>query len=251
MAGSKMTCGALVRLTSDLDLEVQDKERIWLEDAQGLEAQGLIVTARALLSYSSETFPQNESNWVELIGFEVRHGDPAAVAAVCDSALEKCSGSEKLWLLAIEHAQKQSENPERARKLLEQAFEKHSDKESLFLAAAELEVAAGDHEKARGILATGRKKSGSPRVWMKSAQLERLLGKHERAYELCRDALKLHKGFPKLWMIAGQLQARFKNHEKAMKIYQLGLSHNKNSVPLWVCLVKFHETSGNYPRALA
>ena len=82
-----------------------------------------------------------------------------------------------------------------ARIILQEAFAANDDKESLWLAAWKLEFENRELERARRLLerARDRPSSSTPRVWMKSAIVEREMGNIEGERLGRRHVLASHR----------------------------------------------------------
>lgn len=74
-AGNVKTSQAIIKYTTDLlaeSLEDEDKERIWLEEADTAEQKANFNTARAIYGFLLARFPLKRSVWVKALEFERR-----------------------------------------------------------------------------------------------------------------------------------------------------------------------------------
>jgi pre-mRNA-processing factor 6 len=57
-----------------LDVEEEDRQDVWMDDAKSMEAKGLIEIARAIYAYSLNVFPQKQAVWRRAAELEKAHG---------------------------------------------------------------------------------------------------------------------------------------------------------------------------------
>ena len=67
--GSALTCAAIVKATLHLDIDEEDRRRVWVEDAQGCLEKHCIETARAIYACALHEFPDAVSVWREQCSF--------------------------------------------------------------------------------------------------------------------------------------------------------------------------------------
>lgn len=72
--GSVVTSQAIIKATLHLDVEEEDRQDVWMEDAQSMEAKGLIGAARAIYAYCLNVFPQKQAIWRRAAELEKSHG---------------------------------------------------------------------------------------------------------------------------------------------------------------------------------
>lgn len=87
--------------------------------------------------------------------------------------------------------------------------------------------------------------SSTPRVWMKSAMVERELGEVEQERALLEEGLKRFPTFHKLWLMLGQLEERQGRVDAARAAYTSGTKRCPDSIPLWRSLAALEEKAGN------
>ena len=140
-----------------------------------------------------------------------------------------------------------------ALRILEEAFKSNPNSEEIWLAAFKLEFENDEASRAALILNKARQGTGSefPRVWMKSAIVERELGNIERERELLVEGIKRFPSFAKFHLMMGQLEERAGNTEGARSAYKSGLVRCMGSIPLWLSAVRLEEAQGNVPKARA
>jgi pre-mRNA-processing factor 6 len=100
------------------------------------------------------------------------------------------------------------------------------------------------------LLSSARQQANTERVWMKSAILERQLGRNEEALGLLEQALHKFPHFPKLWLMKGQLLAST-FLEKARETFTQGLKLNPKSISLWIEASRLEEKAGSFIKARA
>jgi pre-mRNA-processing factor 6 len=72
--GSPATCQAIIKATIGLDVEEEDRQDVWLEDAKTMEDKGMVEAARAIYAYSINVFPGKASIWRKAAELEKRSG---------------------------------------------------------------------------------------------------------------------------------------------------------------------------------
>lgn len=81
--GSTITSQAIVKATIHLELEEEDRQGVWMEDAESMEAKGLIGVARAIYAYALKVFPQKQAIWRRAAGLEKAHGTRCVQRTLC------------------------------------------------------------------------------------------------------------------------------------------------------------------------
>ena len=114
--------------------------------------------------------------------------------------------AEVLWLMAAKE-QWLAGHVDVARDILSAAFAANPDSEGIWLAAFKLEFENREPERARALLSKAREHpaASTPRVWMKSAVVERELGDPVAERQLLLDGLARFPDFDKLHLMLGQL----------------------------------------------
>lgn len=74
LQGSVLTSQAIIKATIHLDVEEEDRQDVWMEDALSMEAKGLIEGARVVYAYSLRVFPQKQAIWRKAAELEKAHG---------------------------------------------------------------------------------------------------------------------------------------------------------------------------------
>ena len=123
--------------------------------------------------------------------------------------------------------------------------------EQIWLAAVKLEAENGEHERAEKLLSNARVKADTMKVWMKSAVLERQLGKIPEALQLLDQGLVKYPTAEKLWMIRGQILVDRGDNQKARENFNKALTHCSKSVPLWIMSARLEERAGMLIKARA
>eukprot|EP01117_Protostelium_nocturnum_P008235 TRINITY_DN2939_c0_g1_i3.p1 TRINITY_DN2939_c0_g1~~TRINITY_DN2939_c0_g1_i3.p1 ORF type:complete len:739 (+),score=218.36 TRINITY_DN2939_c0_g1_i3:303-2519(+) len=232
--GAKMTCKAIIRQVIDLNIEEEDRKRVWVEDAEACLSRSSVETARTILEHAVTVFPGKKSLWRKLADLEKKHGgSKETIEAVLKKATTYCPKAEILWLMYAK--EKWLNNDVKgARDVLENAFNYNPDSEQIWLAAVKLEKENNEPGRARLILSKARE-NNREKVWRRSVQLERELGNKEEERQLLEECLKKYPQSPKFWMMKGELEERSDQMEAARETYQRGLKNCPQCVPLWIC----------------
>lgn len=135
--------------------------------------------------------------------------------------------------------------------MLGAAFEANPNSEAIWLAAVKLEAENGEHGRAEKLLSQAREKADTMKVWMKSAVLERQLGKIPEALQLLDQGLAKYSTADKLWMIRGQILTDRGDNQKARENYIKAVKFCPKSVPLWILYSRLEERAGLQTKARA
>lgn len=72
--GSVVTSQAIIKATLHIDVDDDDRQDVWLEDAQSMVSKGLIGSARAVYAHALNVFPQKQAIWRKAADLEKAHG---------------------------------------------------------------------------------------------------------------------------------------------------------------------------------
>ncbi|KAI3628476.1 prp1 [Malassezia furfur] len=247
--GSPATCAAIVKATVYLDIDPEDRSRVWAEDAHAALEQGYPATARAIYACALHEFPDDTALWRAAAALEQQHGTREALEALLERAVQHCPRAEPLWLQYAAEKQRAGDVPG-ARDVLSRAFDHNLGSEAISLAAAALEAQHGDARAASLLLARARREVDTPRVWLKSVQWERTDGTPEAALALVQEALQKFPRAPKLHMVHGQLhEARSDDAglRAARDAYAAGRPQCPDALPLWLLSSRLEERAGHAP----
>uniref|UniRef100_A0A0C9S9J4 TSA: Wollemia nobilis Ref_Wollemi_Transcript_239_3443 transcribed RNA sequence n=1 Tax=Wollemia nobilis TaxID=56998 RepID=A0A0C9S9J4_9CONI len=249
-AGSVVTCQAIIRNTIAIGVEEEDRKRTWVADAEECKKRGSIETARAIYAHALSVFLAKKSVWLKAAQLEKSHGTRESLDALLRRAVTYCPRAEVLWLMGAKEKWLAGDVPA-ARAILQEAYAAIPNSEEIWLAAFKLEFENHEPERARMLLAKARERGGTERVWMKSAIVERELGKTAEERSLLDEGLKRYPSFFKLWLMRGQLEDRLGNLEAAREIYDQGIKNCPGCVPLWLATAKLEEKVGGLSKARA
>ncbi|KAK9825509.1 hypothetical protein WJX74_002649 [Apatococcus lobatus] len=247
------TCHAIVAAVIGLGIEDMDRKRTWVADAEEMQKRGSIETARAILAHARDTFKTKKGLWRRSAQLEKAHGTHESLDALLRDAVKYCPQAEVLWLMAAKE-QWLGGHVDVAREILSAAFAANPDSEGIWLAAFKLEFENREPERARALLARARDNpaASTPRVWMKSAVVERELGDHAAERRLLLEAMTRFPDFDKLHLMLGQLEERQNNLEAARQAFQSGRARCMHSIALWraAATLEWKANSGSRARAL-
>jgi len=254
-SGYPATSRSLVRTIACYNIDEEDKEATLLGDAdEYLKHQPPAVeVARTLYAMALEAFPGKEHIWRSAAQLEMSHGSTETVENVLRRAVQYCPQAEVLWLMAAKHKWRVANDVAGSRRILEEAFAANPDSEEIWLAAFKLEFENDEVPRARLLLSKARSGSGAqyPRVWMKSAIVERELGNTQEERELLEEGIKRFPTFEKHYLMLGQLEEREGRMEAARTAYRTGLGRCMTSVPLWTSAAHLEESMNNLSKARA
>ena len=186
------TCAQLVKRTVGEGVEEEDAKKTWVADAEELERRGSVHTARCVLHHALSKFPAKKGLWRRAALLEKRNaGDPEVLDAILARATTYCPRSELLWLMGAKERWLRGDVAG-ARAVLSEAFAANPESEEVVLAAFKLEFENDETERAKVLLARARSQGGGPRVWLKSALLERELGNPAEERSILAEGLSKH-----------------------------------------------------------
>ncbi|KAJ8292786.1 Pre-mRNA-splicing factor prp1 [Rhodotorula toruloides] len=243
--GSTVTAQAIVKATIHLDVDEEDRQAVWMDDAETMTNKGMIATARAIYAYALNVFPQKQSIWRKAADLEKHHGERETLLALLNRAVESVPQAEVLWLMAAKESWL-SGDVDGARQILSRAFEANPDSEGIWLAAVKLEAENGQIEAAKQLMQRAREVSGTQRIWVKSAVFERTHSDNTAALQMVKDGLKVYPASAKLHMMQAQLlQAQTPpNLAAAREALAAGVRKCPTSVPLWIMASRLEEQAG-------
>ncbi|GFR44314.1 hypothetical protein Agub_g5438 [Astrephomene gubernaculifera] len=240
------TCRAIVRSVCGLGVDAADLEATLVADAEEAGKRGSVETARALYAQALASFPSQAHIWRQAAQLEKAHGSRAQLDELLRRAVQFCPQAEVLWLMAAKEAWLGGD-VDGARAILARAFAANPDSEQIWLAAFKLEFENNEPERARALLAKARENeaaSSYPRVWMKSAIVERELGDTAREKSLLEEGIRRFPAFEKFYLMLGQLEQRAGNTDAARAAFRNGLARCPNSIPLWRSAARLEEEGG-------
>jgi len=238
-SGFPKTCQGIVKAVIGIDVEKEDRKDRYLTDARDWLKKGQIEVTRAIYAHMLQEFQDRWRLWWDAAMLEKKHGTSEACIEILTKAVKQCTKAVKLWLLFAKEVWRTQKNVTKAREILKEAFEHNGTSEALWLAAVKMESESGEYDEARKILTSARTKCNTPKVWMKSAMLERQLGNTLKEKSLLDEALtlfgaQLGKESGKLWMMRAQASERSSDWSEARLICQKGVKYLSNCVTLWL-----------------
>lgn len=246
------TCKAIVKEVVGYDIEEEDRENTWLADAEESMKRKCPETARAIYDHALATFPSHEDIWQLAAMLEKAHGSPDSMDGVLRRAVQHCPHAEVLWLMAAKEKWLCGDVAS-ARSILEEAFVRNPDSEDIWLAAFKVEFESGELQRARLILAKAREHppASTPRVWMKSAMVEREQGDIDAERSLLQGGIQKFPAAWKLHIMLGQLEEKCGNVDAARIAYAVGVRRCPDCVPLWTASARLEEKAGLAGKARA
>ncbi|GAA6004191.1 hypothetical protein JCM10207_002474 [Rhodosporidiobolus poonsookiae] len=243
--GAPVTAQAIVKATVHLDVDEEDRQAVWLDDAETMASKKMVATARSIYAYALKVFPQKQAIWRKAAELEKAHGDRESLLALLNRAVESVPQAEVLWLMAAKESWLGGD-VEGARTILSRAFEANPDSEGIWLAATKLEAENGQIEAARQLMQRAREVSGTERIWIKSAVFERQHSPPEAALAMVKSGLKAFPSSAKLHMMHAQLlQAQQPPAlPAAREALALGVRRCPTAVPLWIMASRLEEKAG-------
>eukprot|EP01063_Lacrimia_lanifica_P036111 TRINITY_DN7076_c2_g1_i1.p1 TRINITY_DN7076_c2_g1~~TRINITY_DN7076_c2_g1_i1.p1 ORF type:complete len:951 (+),score=426.77 TRINITY_DN7076_c2_g1_i1:62-2854(+) len=232
-----------------LDLEMDQREHVWTEDAERCLHSGHVKTARAIFAHALQCYPQRDALWAKAADVEKKHGTYEECEAILRESVQHCPKADDLWLRYAKEKWLHGE-VDAARNILAEAFSHNPNSEHIWVAAAKLEAENGHSDKARAILERARTGAGttskSAKIWMKSAKLERQTGNRDQERKILAEAVKCCPTAERLWLMLLQWEEamasrRTEASAEAVKakravyrtLYDEAIRKNPDSVALW------------------
>ncbi|KAM0790103.1 hypothetical protein ACM66B_005430 [Microbotryomycetes sp. NB124-2] len=243
--GSVITCQAIIKATLHLDVEEEDRQDTWMDDAKTMEQKGMIAAARAIYAYCLNVFPQKQAIWRKAADLEKAHGTRESLLALLERAVQSVPQAEVLWLMAAKESWVGGDVAG-ARAILGRAFEANPDSEGIWLAAVKLEAENGEIDAARELMKRAREVAGTDRIWIKSAVFERSHGTTESALEMVKKGLEKYPNADKLHLILAQLllSQQPPNKQAAREALATAVKKCPHSVALWLMTSRLEEDVG-------
>lgn len=246
---SPLVSASIIQHTIGLNVDDEDRLRTWSNDAKAALSRKAVATSRAIMSCTLSKFPTKKSLWLQSVEIERKHGNPESLDKILEDANKNLPRVEIFWLLRAKEKWLAGEIDE-ARNILSDAFQINPDSESVWLAGAKLENETGEVERSRVLLGRARERAPSPRVWMKSALLERQTKNYNDALTLIEEGITKYPNFAKLYMMGGQIcSSDSKDLDRARKFYTRGLDKCPDNIILWKLASKLEEQSTGFTKA--
>lgn len=242
-------CQAIIERTLSLNLDEEEYEETWMEDAERIAENGSIETARYIYEHAVSIFPEEAIIWTNCAFFEKEKGTSIKLLSWLQRAVKACPVAELLWLMLAKE-QWTGGDINAGKNTLKLAFSAIPESAQIWLAAIKLEMETKDFNKARELLKEARSKANTDKIWMKSAVLERLLKNYDAALSVLDQGLAQHSGVYKLWVIKGQiLQDDLNRIEEARAHYALALKKLPRVPLLWILASRLEENNGSLIKA--
>ena len=157
MADAPLTCAAIVRNTIHLGVDLEDRQKTWMDDADTClsKTPAMKETARAILAYALEQFPQKRMLWQQAALLEKDYGSAESLEEKLKEGVKHCPHAEVLWLMAAKEKWL-AKNVPGARAILMEAFSANPKSEQIWLAAVKLEWENQQFVRARLLLTRAR-----------------------------------------------------------------------------------------------
>lgn len=255
--GSPRTATAIIKATIAMDIDEEDRQTVWVEDAQACIDSGHIACARAILAYTLRFYPDQAPIWKLASGLEKAHGSSETLQSLLEAAVASVPKAEDLWLLYAKERWAMDLDVQAARAIFARAFDKNVGSELISLEAAQFEFDHGEKNAAGLLLERARSEVGSARVWLKSALFERNEGRIEASIGLLREAIGKFSTYWKFHLMLGQLleesvpSDKGDNIRSAREALSTGFRRCPHAIALWVAASRLEERAGLSIRARA
>jgi pre-mRNA-processing factor 6 len=246
------TCRALVKAVVELGIEDQDKKRTWVADAEECLKKNSVETARAIYQHALSVFPNKKRIWWKAAILEKEHSTNTELDKLLKSAVQYCPQAIALWLMAAkEKCLLKDFNA--ARLILAEAFRTCGQSEEIWIAAFKLEFETHEIGRARKLLSKARThpESSSPRIWIKSAIVERQANDPTAQRRILQDGILKYSECWKLWIMLAQLEDEQGNTGDARHAFKSGIKICMDATVLWINYALFEENLGNDSKARA
>jgi pre-mRNA-processing factor 6 len=261
-ADAPKTCRSIVNASIGLGVDMEDRRRTWLDDAEACLSHAPplgVETARSIYAHTLSVFPGKKGIWMAASQLEKSHGTPDSLEKMLKDAVKCCPQAEVLWLMAAKEKWLANDVPS-ARAILVEAFDANPNSEQVWLAAVKLEWENNEHARARALLGKARLRSPTERVWLKSALLEDELGEFGPAVAFLEEGMVKYPTYAKFYMMAGQIYGlaptqdlpnAVYNIAKARETYVKGLQKCPDCFALWILACRLEEQDNKTSKARA
>lgn len=120
-SGSVLTCKAIIKHVIEIDIDQEEREGAWTEDAENFVLQGAFECARTVHEKLIECYSERESIWLQAAYFEKEHGTNQTQINVLERAVRHCP-TEGLWLRLAKAKWTLDNNVAAARETLQEGF---------------------------------------------------------------------------------------------------------------------------------
>lgn len=190
--------------------------------------------------------------WQKAALLEKEYGTREQCDSLLSKAVQYCPRAISLLLMAA-NEKWLAMDINGARIMLAEAFTVNEDMEDVWIASFRLEFESKQIERARKILekARSRPNVSSPRIWMKSVLLERLVDDTISQRRLLYIGIKKYPTFWKLWIMLAQLEIKEGLLCAARLAFISGIRMCPQNKPLWLNYSDLEEKMGHITRARA
>ncbi|XP_020256952.1 protein STABILIZED1 [Asparagus officinalis] len=231
------------------------KKSIWLKAAQLEKSHGTRESLDALLRRAVTYKPQAEVLWLMGAKEKWLAGDVPAARAILQEAYAAIPDSEEIWLAAFK-LEFENREPERARMLLAKAREKGGT-ERVWMKSAIVERELNNIEEERKLLEEGLERFPKFfKLWLMLGQMEERLGHVERVSEADRlhhieEARRAYeKGLKQcpscipLWLSLASLEERMNGLTKARAVLTNARKKNPQNPEVWLAAIRAESRHG-------
>jgi len=229
----------------------KEKKSFWLEIAENANHKGCLHMTKEIFKILLQYFKNDVDIWIKLIDIEKKYGTFEEHMEILKKSVESCSENELFWLMYSNY-KFQNESIEAAKDVLNEALKLHPNQPEILLGFVKYLKIENKFAEAQKMLKGAREnfESSTNKIWIASIQLERQLGKLDRAFEICEFAMKKFPDCPKLFIIGGQIKESLQDKNSASKIYEKGIEYNKKNCYLYICWAKLFYSNPGIARSI-
>lgn len=242
--GAVLTCHAIIKATIGLDVEPEDRESVWMDDARSSIERGAHETARAIYSHALESFPASHSLWLAIVELEKKHGQSKdKLWEMFEKAVSACGNSEVFWRMYARELW-HSGDADGARNVFARAYKSNPNSEGIWLDAVDLELENHQDDVADKLLLRARTEAGTEQIWIRSIIYSRRKDDLQGALELISQALEQFPASEQLYLQQAQIYQLMENRQSAMAAYQAGTKACPKSIKLWTGFARLEQEGG-------
>ncbi|QIW96025.1 hypothetical protein AMS68_001543 [Peltaster fructicola] len=228
------------------------KREDWIAQAEACEEDSAIVTCQAIiketLDFSLDKSDDRKQIWLDDARGCIGRGHYETARAIYAEATRVFSNRESVWLAAADlernHGTKQA-----LWDLLADAVQSCPTSEELWLLLARERWAAGDAQEARRVLGQAfAQNPGNENIWLEAVKLEAKNGETQQARNLLATA-RSEAGTDRVWVKSIAFERQLGERDNALDLVNQALQLFPKNDKLWMMKGQTYESKGMLPQA--
>ena len=228
------------------------KREEWITEAEKCEEEGAILTCGAIvretLGWGLDEDDDRKEIWMEDAKASISRGRYGTARAIYAYALRVFINKQSIWLAAAD-LEKNHGTKEGLWPLLEKAVEACPQSERLWMMLAKEKWQAGEMDNARIVLGKAfMQNPNNENIWLAAVKLEADNDETEKARELLAEARK-EAGTDRVWIKSASYERQLGNIEAALDLVNQGLELFPKADKLWMMKGQIYELENKTAQA--